>query len=193
MPKTKKIIYKAQYSELTLDTNTSVTKKCLAKSFPKDYLRKYFFLSRAHREYRGAIYLNSIGLSTPKPISAKITLSPFSKTESFYSMSFLNDHKLATNYITPNNEAYLLKLIAKQFSTMIQNNICIKDFGLHNIMISNDNKIVWIDTAIRKFYTKKSLLRYMNKELRYFNKRHEKQVSKYGLYNFNQLIEKATK
>lgn len=184
----KKTLYQADYSKIILIKKGRVIKICKPKSFPRDYLRRYFYLSRAHREFRGAKQLNKIGLLTPKPISATIAISPFSKAESFYTMGFLDNHTLALNFAHTNKEIHFVTIIAEQFNKMVDNKICLKDFGMHNAMVSPDGQIVWIDTDIIKFFSKKSAQKYKMKKILSFNKKHKKHLSMEALDLFNQLV-----
>lgn len=186
-PKPIKIIYDARRSKLTLFDDNTVKKACYPKSFPRDYVRRYFFLSQAHREYRGAKALNKIGLLTPKPISAEISFSPFSKTESYYRMSFLEDHTLTFWLASTEKEIMVVKMVAEELNKMISHKLCIKDFGLHNAMLSTDNKLVWIDTDVKRFYSKSAAKKYKIKKIRSFNNRHKELISKDALDLFNHI------
>ncbi len=66
-------------------------KFCKLQKIPKDIIRKLSFDSQAKREFRGAELLNSIEITTPKPIFYAYTLSPFERFESLYVMEFIED------------------------------------------------------------------------------------------------------
>lgn len=125
-----------------------IVKVCKAQRFPKDYLRKYFGTSQAFREYAGAMCLNSIGISTPKPIAKTYSLLPWARVESIYVMSYLDGFM---NVGDIKDEIFLetiLVLILRDLKIMKKEKILFKDLHLSNIMFHAD-EIVWIDTDIK--------------------------------------------
>ena len=93
-------------------------KFCKIQKLPRDVIRKYVY-SQAKREYTGAMYLNSIGIKTPKPVNYAVSLNPFSKTESLYIMEYLKD---AVESDTVLNDSVLNLIINDLQKKIIKNN-----------------------------------------------------------------------
>ena len=143
-----------------------ILKVCIAQSWPKDSIRKYAWRSQAEREIKSAKLLAEFGLSTPKEYFSAFSLSPFNRIESIHEMSFLNGHENLDKHIsTRHNSENIVRLIAEDLVTMTNNMVCLKDFGLGNIMYHPDTHISWIDNDISNFSDKNRLTCFMMEHL----------------------------
>ena len=155
-------------------TNLYIYKFCKIQKLPRDVIRKYFY-SQAKREYRGAVYLNSIGIKTPKPINYAVSLNPFSKTESLYIMEYLKDTVQSDTVL--NNS--VLNLIINDLQKMVDNNIYFKDLRFHNILYRpKTDEIFWIDTDIKIIKNRKKYIDMLKKALKRMTKKHPETYEK---------------
>ena len=149
-------------------------KFCKIQKLPRDVIRKYVY-SQAKREYSGAVYLNSIGIKTPKPVNYAVSLNPFSKTESLYIMEYLKDTVQSDTVL--NNS--VLNLIINDLQKMVDNNIYFKDLRFHNILYSpKTDEIFWIDTDIKIIKNRKKYIDMLKKALKRMTKKHPETYEK---------------
>jgi hypothetical protein len=82
-------------------------------------------------------------------------------------MSFLDNHELLNKYISQRKDSEkIVRLIAADLAVMTNNMICLKDFGLGNILFSPAAGISWIDNDVKKFSDKGRLASFMMRHLR---------------------------
>lgn len=135
------------------DTDHALAKLIRPRSRPRDDLRKYGY-SQALREYRGAQQLQWLGLATPDMRGWGVCLTPFS---SFESVLFMRDLAPFTSALTlireERNRARRLRFLerfADQLATLHGSGWIHKDCHFDNVCLVDDDRLVWIDTDIRR-------------------------------------------
>lgn len=154
--------------ELT-DTDAVLAKLIRPRSRPRDDLRKYGYC-QALREHRGALQLQALGLATPKMRGWGICTTPFSSYESVLFMRDLAPFTSALTLIREESSAArrlrFLARFADQLATLHGSGWIHKDCHFDNVCLVDDDRLVWIDTDIRRADRRKARRDGLRKTLR---------------------------
>lgn len=163
----EEFLYKEQEYSRIYRAGDKLLKVCCVQSWPKDVIRKYFAKSQADRERKSAEMLAGLGLNTPQSYFCAFSLSPSNRFESMHEMSFLDHHEHLNKHLSQRQDSEeIVRLIAADLAIMTNNMLCLKDFGLGNIMYDPNGKIFWIDNDIKEFSDRRLLAAFMMRHLK---------------------------
>lgn len=138
-----------------------VSKLFTPRSRPRDVLRKYLH-SEGARAYRSARILRLLGLETPAVPAYAVAYAPWARYESLALMQRLGEHQqlqaLLRSAADDALRSRLLEQSAAEFGLLYGRGYCHRDPHLGNIVVDEQDRLVWIDADIRR-PRKVSLLR----------------------------------
>lgn len=151
-------------ANLFLDKENRVLYKFFQSKKKKGFLRllsenidKYFWVTSGGKEYRGNKLLKNAGLHVPHRIGTGFPLRFFSPYKAVYIQSFIVNaislKKFLTEVEDSDKRELILKKIAADIATLIENNIYYRDLTPNNVLV-DDETIYWIDTSAKKILFK---------------------------------------
>ena len=149
-----RLLYEGAHSRIyRLEAAALVVKLAEPRSRPRDDLRKYV-MCQARREYRGAAFLNALGLDTPDMRGWAVSLAPGAHYESALFMRplppFVSGLRLLRSESDADRRAAFLARLASELGTLFGHGFVHKDCHFDNLCVRDDGRLVWIDCDIRR-------------------------------------------
>ncbi|MDA0765595.1 MAG: hypothetical protein O3A87_03090 [Verrucomicrobia bacterium] len=132
--------------------------------------RRLLRQTKAHKQWRSAQLLRSLGLSTPPPVKIAL-VQPWNEYECALIYEFQEDAVSARAYLKQGHRFAFWDHLAEDLSTMAAAGVLFIDFHLGNVLVDPGGNLCWIDPDVKQ---SKSLVR------REFWPRLERMYLKYG-------------
>lgn len=120
-----------------------------AKLFPRKVLfqhllRVVFNSTKAHKQWKAAMSLLSLGLNTPTPVCVKV-FDGRGLYEASYVYKFLEDAEPFSKALESSGRLKLLDKLALELGVMYQAGVLFLDFHLENVLVDAQGELWWID------------------------------------------------
>ena len=125
-----------------------------------EYFKMFWGHSRYHKEIQGNYLLRKIGLQVPEIYETGIG-SPATQYEylGFYIMENLQKRgfdtllsRLESGSLTPEKRNQLFGDMLAGLQRMKHHRIVFTDFHLENVMVNDNDELVWIDTGVTRYH-----------------------------------------
>ncbi|MGO2132590.1 MAG: hypothetical protein ACTH3D_06770 [Halomonas sp.] len=120
----------------------------------RDYLEKRgLFQFDARKEYRCGRILQHMGLATPRYYGWGISLNPFNRNASLLLMEHIRDARpggAVFETLDQQQRLALLDTLCQDIAHIARHGYALRDLHYNNLLITNDDKLIWIDTHLRR-------------------------------------------
>ena len=128
--------------------NGVALKLFLKKAYPLHLLRVLTKTTKAHKQWKAAQKLLSIGLNTPKPISVEV-FNGKGNYEACFKYQFLEHAKPMSEALSKQSDRKnLLGKLAHEIGHMYSKGLLFIDFHLDNILVDKQGNLWWIDPEL---------------------------------------------
>ncbi|WP_051234065.1 hypothetical protein [Halomonas halocynthiae] len=120
----------------------------------RDYMEKrWLFQFDARKEYHCGRILQRLGLSTPQYYGWGVSLNPFNPNASLLLMEHLQHARPSSEvFATLDHQQRLafLNTLCQDIAQIVRHGYTLRDLHYNNLLVANDNKLIWIDTHLRR-------------------------------------------
>ncbi len=130
------------------------------RRFPKDHLRRYAGNALAVREVRAYRLMQRLGLPTPKVIGTRIFWNPLARFDSISACEFLEDTVTAKIFLASAAESErraVIDQVTEHLQRMWNAWVLYRELNLINILVDKNLAIYWVDPAMKRFFTYRSM------------------------------------